>query len=278
MTVARTNQFRFSLGRREDVASGSCGKKRADANRLRSLVHSRSDRNRCRCERTRDAAAEKEMLTALEQQTNFTNGLAEATRFFMGRADVQLAAERLSAALSEMGIPYVIAGGLAVGAHGYQRMTDDVDVLVSVENLSRFKARWIGRGWVERFPGSKNMRDAETGVKVDVLLVGDYPGDGKPKPVCFPSPVRVATRGLRTRVMNLRTLIELKLASGMTAPDRLKDLDDIIQSFAPIVCRNRTCFDCIRGFVRSLQSFGWRRNARLRRVRQRGQGSEESEG
>ena len=169
------------------------------------------------------------MLTALEQQTNFTNGLAEATRFFMGRADVQLAAERLSAALSEMGIPYVIAGGLAVGAHGYQRMTDDVDVLVSVGNLSRFKARWIGRGWVERFPGSKNMRDAETGVKVDVLLVGDYPGDGKPKPVCFPSPVRVATRGLRTRVMNLRTLIELKLASGMTAPDRLKDLDDIIQ-------------------------------------------------
>ena len=120
------------------------------------------------------------MLTALEQQTNFTNGLAEATRFFMGRADVQLAAERLSAALSEMGIPYVIAGGLAVGAHGYQRMTDDVDVLVSVGNLSRFEARWIGRGWVERFPGSKNMRDAETGVKVDVLLVGDYPGDGKP--------------------------------------------------------------------------------------------------
>lgn len=170
------------------------------------------------------------MLTLHEQVHNFKN-LAEATMFFMGKANVQITAARLGATLESMGIPYVLVGGLAVGVHGYQRVTKDVDVLLSAENLLRFKQQWVGRGWIDRFPGSKNMRDAETGVDVDVLLVGDYPGDGKPKPIRFPSPSRVAVRGgeLPVKIMNLRTLIELKIASGMTASDRLRDLDDVIQ-------------------------------------------------
>jgi len=32
-------------------------------------------------------------------------------------------------------------------------------------------------------------------VSIDVLLTGDYPGDGKPKPVVFPDPAVIATRG-----------------------------------------------------------------------------------
>jgi hypothetical protein len=171
------------------------------------------------------------MLLASDHHRNFTEGLAEATRFFMGVADVQKTAECIGDALDDMGISYVVAGGIAVGVHGYQRVTKDVDILISAENLWHFKERWVGRGWVDRFPGSKSMRDAGTGVNVDILLVGDYPGDGKPKPVCFPSPERVEMidSGLPVRIMDLQTLIELKLASGMSAPDRLKDLDDVIQ-------------------------------------------------
>jgi hypothetical protein len=45
---------------------------------------------------------------------------------------------------------------------------------------------------VERFPGSKGMRDAEHDVKIDILLTGDYPGNGNPKPVRFPDPAAVA--------------------------------------------------------------------------------------
>jgi hypothetical protein len=168
------------------------------------------------------------MLTARERESNLAVGLLEAARYFMGKADVQEAAVRIGAVLDAMGIPYALAGGLAVGVHGYQRMTADVDILISAPNLWKFKERWVGRGWVDRFPGSKNMRDTATGVKVDVLLAGDYPGDGLPKPVRFPNPARVAIPVGDAKVMNLRTLIELKLASGMTAPDRLKDLDDVI--------------------------------------------------
>jgi hypothetical protein len=66
-------------------------------------------------------------------------------------------------------------------------------------------------------------------VNVDVVLAGEYPGDGKPKPVAFPDPASAAVRGRRVALLPLNTLIELKLASGMTAPHRLKDLADVLE-------------------------------------------------
>lgn len=156
--------------------------------------------------------------------------LEHAGRFFMGRAPVHEAAARIARALEDLGIPFVIAGGLAVGAHGHVRVTEDVDVLLTPEGLRTFKERWLGRGWVERFPGSRGLRDAMANVKVDVLLTGDYPGDGQPKPVAFPDPRDVAVVGRDgLPYLQLRDLLELKLASGMTAAHRLQDLADVIQ-------------------------------------------------
>ena len=74
------------------------------------------------------------------------------------------------------------------------------------------------------------MRDTVHNVNIDVLLTGDYPGDGQPKPVSCPDPAVVAEldeEGIP--ILSLPALIELKLASGMTAPDRPRDLDDVIQ-------------------------------------------------
>lgn len=170
------------------------------------------------------------MTTLMTILQRGAENLAEAERFFMGRAKVQRAAHDLANALDEMQIPYAIAGALAVNMHGHPRTTADVDVLLTKDDLDAFKRRWLGCGWVERFPGSKNMRDVRNGVNVDVLLAGAYPGDGRPKPVRFPNPARirhVEVDDLRT--VDLPTLINLKLASGMTAPDRPRDFDDVIQ-------------------------------------------------
>ena len=144
----------------------------------------------------------------------------------MGLDEVHKALLRLTATLEADGIPYAIAGAMALNAHGYRRVTTDVDVLLTRDGLALFKERHLGRGWVDRFPGSKGMRDAEVGVKIDVLLTGDYPGDGKPKSICFPDPC-VAVQGEGFRVLSVKDLVELKLASGMTNPDRLKDLADV---------------------------------------------------
>lgn len=64
---------------------------------------------------------------------------------------------------------------------------------------------------------------------MDVGLAGEYPGDRKPKPVAFPDPAEAAVRGRRIALLPLDKLIELKLASGMSAPHRLKDLADVLE-------------------------------------------------
>ncbi len=147
----------------------------------------------------------------------------------MGTADVQLAMHKLAHDLEEAGIPYAIAGAMALNEYGYERVTRDVDVLLTREGLERFKTLFLGRGYVEKFPGSKGVRDTTNNVAIDVLVSGDYPGDGKPKPIAFPNPLDVAVRGSKVALLPLATLVELKLASGMTAPHRLKDLADVLE-------------------------------------------------
>ena len=39
---------------------------------------------------------------------------------------------------------------------------------------------------MEKFPGSRGLRDPENGVNIDVVLAGEYPGDGEEKPVVSP--------------------------------------------------------------------------------------------
>ena len=86
----------------------------------------------------------------------------------------------------------------------------------------------MGRGYVPAFAGArKTFRDAETRVRVEVLTTGEFPGDGKQKPVSFPDPALARERKEGLWVASLRTIIELKLASGLSASHRAKDLVDV---------------------------------------------------
>ena len=154
-------------------------------------------------------------------------GLENAEKFFMGTAEVQQAMRKLVAALDELGIPYAIVDGMALNEYGYRRVT--VDVLLTRDSLQRFKDHWLGRGYVEKFPGSRGLRDTELGVTIDVLVTGDYPGDGQPKPVQFPDPANVAIRSGGLALIPFAKLVELKLASGMTSVHRAKDIGDVVE-------------------------------------------------
>jgi hypothetical protein len=153
--------------------------------------------------------------------------LEQVGRFFMGTADVQVALHRITRQLADLGIPYAVCGGLAVNAHGYQRTTVDVDLLVTADGLARFKAASVGLGWVEKFPGSRGVKDAEHRVPVDFLVTGGIPGDGTPHGVVFPDPSEAAIEKEGCRFLSLQKLIELKLASALSAPQRLQDLADV---------------------------------------------------
>ena len=93
---------------------------------------------------------------------------------------------------------------------------------------------------MNKFEGSKNCRDAVTGVNVDALIVGQYPGDGLPKPIAVPPPEAVAeVHADGIPFISLKLLVELKLASGMTVTHRPRDLDDVIQ----LIRANQLSFD-----------------------------------
>ncbi len=154
--------------------------------------------------------------------------LGETEAFFMKEGKVHLTLKRLAQALEAESIPYAILGGMALNLLGYTRETVDVDILLTPKGLERFRERLVGRGYVPAFNGAtKSFLDAETRVKVETLITGEYPGDGKPKPVSFPAPETVSVERDGYRVITLEKLIELKLASGLTAPHRLRDLADV---------------------------------------------------
>jgi len=155
--------------------------------------------------------------------------LTEGSQFFEGKSAVQDTLRKITRQLDELGIAYAVSGGLALFAHGYRRFTEDVDLLVTPEGLKQVHQALDGLGYIRPFPGSKNLRDTESRVKVEFLVTGQFPGDGKPKPVAFPDPATVAIEKDGIKYLTLPSLIELKLASGMTEPTRLKDISDVIE-------------------------------------------------
>jgi hypothetical protein len=164
-----------------------------------------------------------------EPEAAFFRGAEFAQSFFMRRSRVHDALRKLVDLLESDDIPYAIVGAMALNAFGYERVTRDIDLLLTRGGLEAFKAAHVGRGYLETVPGSRGLRDTEYGVPIDIVLAGDYPGDEAPKPVSFPDPGQVTSPGQRPRLLPLRVFIELKLASGMTAPHRLRDLADVLE-------------------------------------------------
>jgi hypothetical protein len=156
--------------------------------------------------------------------------MSQGSQHFEEKSAVQDALGRIARRLEDLGIPYAIAGGMALFQHGFRRFTEDVDILVSRDGLQAIHAELAGLGYVPPFSGSKNLRDTEYGVRIEFLIAGEFPGDGKPKAVAFPEPelARVMIDGIH--YISMPKLIELKLASGMTGGiQRMKDLADVVE-------------------------------------------------
>ena len=153
---------------------------------------------------------------------------AEGLRYFMGEGTLQGTLAQVAADLKRHGIDYMVIGAVALMAHGYPRFTEDIDLVLTSEGLEAFHRELIGLGYVPAFPGAKKrLRSTRDGVPIEVIVAGEYPGDGQPKPVSFPVPATSSTEIEGVCVVTIEKLVELKLASGMTAPDRLKDLADV---------------------------------------------------
>lgn len=178
--------------------------------------------------RSNNAPERFDELSSYENQLNRNPrwALAEGSRHFEEKSAVFDALQGITRRLNELGISYAVVGGLALFRHGFRRFTEDVDLLVDADSLERIHRELTGRGYLPPHGQSRNLRDTSNGVRIEFVVTGQYPGDGKPKPFAFPEPSAVSLEEEGIRYVTLPTLLELKLASGMTGRGRLKDLAD----------------------------------------------------
>jgi len=66
---------------------------------------------------------------------------------------------------------------MALFFHGYRRFTEDLHILVTPDGLRQIHRELEGLGYVPLLPASKNLRDAEYGVRIELKLAsGSSPG------------------------------------------------------------------------------------------------------
>jgi hypothetical protein len=154
---------------------------------------------------------------------SFMERVKEIDMFFQGTDRVHQTMHRVADKLEAERIPYAIVGGMAVNAHGHARTTKDVDFLLNAEGFAAFSQLCVGKVF-DRVPGRpRRFRDPANGVTFDFLITGLYPGSGQPGPIAYPDPSAVAEVIEKRRVVNLATLIQLKLAAR-----RYQDYADVV--------------------------------------------------
>jgi hypothetical protein len=127
----------------------------------------------------------------VEYEQRLKNGtdlwVHEASDFFEQKSTIHNSLKELALSLKKSEIPYAVVGALALAQQGFLRMTVDIHILLTPEGLQKFRNEFEGKGYIPAFAGSKkSFRSSTSGVRIDVLLTGEYPGDGKPKSVYFP--------------------------------------------------------------------------------------------
>jgi hypothetical protein len=134
-------------------------------------------------------------------------------------------------ALTRSGVPYAVAGGVAVCLRGYQRNTVDLDLLIRREDQEAVRQSLTDAGLT--WSSERAEFVSPSGIPVQILLAGDRAGRGSE--VRLPDPADQRTTELcdGLPVIKLARLIESKLACGQGNLRRThKDYADVVELIA----------------------------------------------
>jgi hypothetical protein len=152
--------------------------------------------------------------------------------------------EAIAAALNDAKVPYLIAGGVAVNAHGYGRLTQDLDLVIRLapDVVLRAFAALAGLGYSPRVPvtaeGFSDPAQRRRWTQEKGMLVLTFHSDRHREtpidvfvnePFDFDEEYQNALRediapGVPVRIVRLSTLLRIKEAAG-----RPQDLADIAE-------------------------------------------------
>jgi hypothetical protein len=155
--------------------------------------------------------------------SGFWRSVLEVDMFFQGKDPVHKALRAIIKRFDKAGIAYAVVGGMALKAHNFRRMTDDLDLLVTPEGLEEFRRRYVPRYYEETPQRRRRLTDKANKVTIDFLVTGRFPGTGEPGPIAFPDPSAVSELRDEARVVDLATLVQLKLAAR-----RYQDFADVV--------------------------------------------------
>lgn len=88
---------------------------------------------------------------------DFRWALREGSMHFERESAVHKSMQKIGRRLDELGVPYAIAGGMALFFHGYRRFTEDIDILVTPAGLEEIHRQLEGLGYLPPFAGSKQL-------------------------------------------------------------------------------------------------------------------------
>jgi len=151
--------------------------------------------------------------------------------------------EKVFKALNKAKVKYVIAGGVAVVLHGFMRLTNDLDLIVFLQeqNLGRFFEALKGAGFVPKVPVTKeqfqDQKQRSIWKKDKGMIVFSFVQRDPPfemidmlvdEPIKFDAIYKlhekVNLKGVSVPVIAIDHLIRLKQKAS-----RPKDLEDIVQ-------------------------------------------------
>ncbi len=97
------------------------------------------------------------------------------------------------------------------------------DVLLTPKGLERFRQEILPRFYQQVEGRPRRFMERKSGIGLDVLVSGHYPGKGTPGPIAFPDPEEASQELNKVKVIALPQLIQLKLAAG-----RYYDFGDVV--------------------------------------------------
>lgn len=105
---------------------------------------------------------------------SLSEGYAEGLRYFMGRGTLNYALEQLVADLQRHEIDYAVTGGMALFAHGYELVTENINLILTVEGLEKFRKELLGRGpfgtcGYDQTDARKRVRSYPYGVSIEIV-------------------------------------------------------------------------------------------------------------
>jgi predicted nucleotidyltransferase len=129
---------------------------------------------------------------------------------------------------SEANLPFLVVGGNAVIAHGYQRGTKDVDLLVQEVDLSKWAELLAGMGYVTQYTSGAFQQYVFPEHKyapVDLIIVSV-----ETFARMTAAPATVSLEGAEFKVPRLSHLFALKLHAMRQNPSKRyeRDLGDIV--------------------------------------------------